>query len=117
MPIANWPLGLAGVEQLPRSKRVLQNCWNDSDGSIINYKLRQQDQKKRAVQAFQSLNFNVIAAGDSYNDLSMLQSADHAVLFRPPESMKKEFPDFPVTEDHPALRSCIEKLLQSQQLV
>ena len=82
----------------------------DDGGRIVDYNLRQQDQKRNAVIAFQNLNFDVIAAGDSYNDLSMLQAADHGILFRPPESMKTEFPDFPVTTDHSELRARIEEL-------
>ena len=82
----------------------------DDGGRIVDYNLRQQDQKRNAVIAFQNLNFDVIAAGDSYNDLSMLQAADHGILFRPPENMKTEFPDFPVTTDHSELRARIEEL-------
>ena len=82
----------------------------DDGGRIVDYNLRQQDQKRNAVIAFQNLNFDVIAAGDSYNDLGMLQAADHGILFRPPESMKTKFPDFPVTTDHSELRARIEEL-------
>lgn len=83
----------------------------DSNGAITGYKLRQQDQKRRAVIAFQNLNFRVIAGGDSYNDLSMLLAADDGILFRPPESLLKEQEQLPVVESHAELRATIEKLL------
>jgi len=80
----------------------------DETGNIVDYVLRQPDQKRKAVRAFQKLAFTVIAAGDSYNDLTMLQAADHGILFRPPDTMKSEYPDFPVTYDHDNLRARIE---------
>lgn len=83
----------------------------DASGRITDYRLRQPDQKHKAVQAFQSLNFNVIAAGDSYNDLTMLQSADHGILFRPPESLVKAYPQMPVTRRHTELRTAIKAIL------
>jgi len=84
----------------------------DSNGAITGYKLRQQDQKRHAVLAFQNLNFRVIAGGDSYNDISMLLAADDGILFRPPESLLKEQEQLPVVESHTDLRSTIEKLLR-----
>ena len=83
-----------------------------ANGTIEGYKLRLEDQKRKSIKAFKDLNFEVIAAGDSYNDLTMLQEADHGILFRPPEKLKAEYPDFPVAEDHPELREHIEKLLR-----
>jgi phosphoserine/homoserine phosphotransferase len=68
-----------------------------ADGRVLDYRLRQPDQKRRSVQALQSLNFRVIAAGDSYNDTSMLAEADAGILFRPPQNVIDEFPQFPVT--------------------
>ena len=82
----------------------------DNAGNINGYKLRLQDQKRDAVLAFQGLNFRVIAAGDSYNDLSMLLAADDAIMFRPPESLIKEQPQLPVVTDHPSLRKTLEEL-------
>ena len=77
----------------------------DADGRVANYRLRQPDQKRRSVQALQSLNFRVIAAGDSYNDTSMLAEADAGILFRPPQNVIDEFPQFPVTRDYDELKS------------
>jgi len=70
------------------------------DNRIIGYKLRQQNQKKCAVEAFKSLNLKVFAAGDSYNDISMLKAADKACLFRAPNAVKKEFPQFKAVEEY-----------------
>ena len=85
----------------------------DTSGRIIQYHLRQPDQKRRAVQALKSLNFHVIAAGDSWNDRTMLQEADHGILFRPPDSLVDAEPDLPVTHTHEELRAAIEAAFQS----
>jgi len=85
----------------------------DRDGWITGYRLRQDDQKRKAVKAFQSLGFTVAAAGDSYNDVSMLESADTAMLFRPPDSLKTERPDWSVATSHHELRTHLEAILQS----
>lgn len=83
----------------------------DPDGWITGYKLRQDDQKKKAVKAFQSLGFEVAAAGDSYNDVSMLETAEQAFLFRPPETLGRERPDWPIANTHSQLRSLLETFL------
>ena len=72
----------------------------DDAGNILNYELRQSDQKTKAVKALQGLNFQVISAGDSYNDTGMLQQADAGILFCPPEKVIQEFPQFPVTRNY-----------------
>jgi len=72
----------------------------DDKGSIIDFHLRQEDQKTKAVKALQGLNFKVISAGDSYNDTGMLQQADSGILFCPPESVIKEFPQFPIANNY-----------------
>jgi phosphoserine/homoserine phosphotransferase len=71
---------------------------------IANYCLRQQDQKRKAVKAFHDLSFKVIAAGDSYNDTSMLMEADAGILFSPPQNVIDEFPEFPVTNNYDELK-------------
>jgi phosphoserine/homoserine phosphotransferase len=67
------------------------------------------NQKKEAVQRFKELNFKVMAAGDSYNDTAMLGEAHAGILFRPPENVIREFPQFPVTTDYAQLRAEIDK--------
>ena len=67
---------------------------------ITGYRLRLPDQKRRAVEALQALNYRVIAAGDSYNDTTMLGQADHGFLFHAPENVVREFPRFPALESY-----------------
>ena len=76
----------------------------DADGRIINYHLRLPDQKRQSVAALKRLRFMVVAAGDSYNDTSMLAEADAGILFRPPDNVVKEFPQFPVTRTFAELK-------------
>ena len=79
----------------------------DGQGRITGYRLRQPDQKRQAVLAFKGLNFRVTAAGDSYNDISMLTEAHAGVLFRPPEQLMEEHPHFPVTHSHEELHEAL----------
>lgn len=74
-------------------------------GRISGYELRIDDGKRRAVNALKELNFHVVAAGDSYNDTSMLGAANAGILFRPPQNVIDEFPQFPVATDYDQLRS------------
>lgn len=76
----------------------------DGAGRIAGYQLRQRDGKRRAVEALRSLEFRVIAAGDSYNDTTMLGEADAGILFRPPDNVAREFSQFPVTRSYDELR-------------
>jgi len=86
----------------------------EDDGRVCNYRIRMPDQKRAAVKAFHGLNFKVIASGDSYNDTSMLGEADAGILFRPPDNVIAEFPQYPVATTYEALRaefaSAAEKL-------
>ena len=82
-----------------------------NDDVITNYCLRQPDQKRKSVEAFKSLNFQVIAAGDSYNDTTMLGAADHGILFRAPDNVKAEFGNFPAVEEYDELMALIEEHL------
>jgi phosphoserine/homoserine phosphotransferase len=84
----------------------------DDTGKILNYHLRQPDQKRKAVQALKQLDFRVIAAGDSWNDRTMLQEADHGILFRPPESLREAEPQMVVTQTHEELKQAIEAAFQ-----
>jgi len=77
----------------------------DDRGTIVDYHLRQADPKRKAVEAFHGLNFRIIAAGDSYNDTTMLAEADQGVLFCPPQNVIDEFPQFPVAKTYSALQA------------
>jgi phosphoserine/homoserine phosphotransferase len=70
------------------------------DDRIVDYRLRQPDQKRCAVEAMRGLNYRVLAAGDSYNDLAMLAAADHGSLFRAPDNVKAEHPEFPAVDHY-----------------
>ena len=77
----------------------------DADGRIRDYRIRIRDGKRKAVMALKLLNFDVIAAGDSYNDTTMLAEADHGILFCPPDNVIRDFPQFPVTRTYDELRA------------
>lgn len=80
---------------------------DESTGMITDYKLRQPDQKRAAVNALHQLNFRIIAAGDSYNDTTMLGAADHGFLFDAPANVIAEFPQFPAIHGYDALKEAI----------
>jgi len=77
------------------------------DDRIVDYRLRQPDQKRRSVEALHELNYRVIAAGDSYNDTTMLAAADAGFLFRAPDNVIEEFPQFPALTTYDDLLSAI----------
>jgi phosphoserine/homoserine phosphotransferase len=83
----------------------------DSDGMIADYNLRQQDGKQKVARALQNLNYQVIAIGDSYNDITMLKAAENGILFRPPNNVKAEFTQFPVAVTYDELKKHIQKFL------
>ena len=76
----------------------------DDAGKVTGYTLRQRDAKRQCVKAFRALNFRVIAAGDSYNDTAMLEEADAGILFRAPDNVTAEFPQFPAVDSYEVLR-------------
>ena len=78
---------------------------------IVDFELRQVDQKRHAVEAFRSLNYRIIAAGDSYNDTAMLGAADAGFLFHAPDNVKKEFPQFQALDEFAELLEAINKSL------
>jgi phosphoserine/homoserine phosphotransferase len=76
----------------------------DSQGRVVDYKLRQKDPKRESVKAFHSLNYKVIAAGDSYNDTTMLSEADVGILFHAPQNVIDEFPQFTAVQEYHELK-------------
>ena len=74
------------------------------NGQITNYHLRQRDPKRQSVRAFQLLNYRVIAAGDSYNDTTMLSQAEAGILFHAPDNVVAEFPQFPAVQTFEELK-------------
>ncbi len=83
----------------------------DETGSIVNYKLRTPEQKQKSVAALKLLNYNVISAGDSFNDTAMLAEAHTGILFRAPENIKKQFAQFPAVEEYAELMQMIKAAL------
>lgn len=84
------------------------------DGRISNYKLRLPNQKQQAVEKFHQLNFKVAATGDSYNDVNMLKTADHAVFFCAPDAIKKELPHFQFAETYTELKAAFTEFLSKE---
>jgi phosphoserine / homoserine phosphotransferase len=85
----------------------------DSSNMISGFEMRQEDGKRKSVEALKSLNFRVFAAGDSYNDLSMIRAADSGALFRAPESIKAQCGDLPCVEGYAGLLARIDEFLAS----
>jgi phosphoserine / homoserine phosphotransferase len=96
------------MQQLGRPTLFCHRLVADATGRIVDYKLRQADQKRQAVDALKGLNFQVMAAGDSYNDTGMLSAAHAGFLIHPPESVVKQFPQFPVTRSYAELKTALD---------
>ncbi|MEQ1805057.1 MAG: bifunctional phosphoserine phosphatase/homoserine phosphotransferase ThrH [Burkholderiaceae bacterium] len=102
------------MRQLARPTLLCHRLVIDDQGFVRDYKLRQPDQKRAAVTALRSLNFQVIAAGDSFNDIGMLEAAHAGFFIHPPPAIALRFPQFAVTNSYAELRAQIEQA--SQQL-
>lgn len=85
----------------------------DPDGTITGYNLRQRDSKRHVVICLKSLYYKTIAVGDSYNDISMLKEADNGILHNPPENVKDEFPEFPLSYSFDELKDILLNLMNS----
>jgi phosphoserine/homoserine phosphotransferase len=96
------------MRQLGRPTLFCHKLVVDEEGYVAEYRLRQPDQKRHAVNALKALNFQVIAAGDSYNDTGMLQAADAGFFIHPPQSIVAQFPQFPVNRSYPELKAAID---------
>ena len=101
------------MKQLDHPTLFCHSLVVDGDGSISDYKLRIADGKTKAVEALKRLHFRVVAAGDSYNDTGMLQKADAGILFRPPDNVIEEFPQFPVARTYDEFKDALLKARQS----
>lgn len=102
------------MKQLERPTLFCHNLIVDDDDNIIGYKLRQPDPKRKTVQALQSLEYKVIAFGDSYNDTTMLTQAEVGILFRPPQNVIDDFPQLPVTYEYDQLKQMIAERLNNE---
>ena len=92
------------MRQLGEPLLLCHSIAYDEKEKRLRYTLRQENAKRKAVEGFRAMNFQVIAVGDSYNDIPMLQAAHSAALFRAPESIAKEFPQFPAIGEYAELK-------------
>ncbi|MFZ4523418.1 MAG: bifunctional phosphoserine phosphatase/homoserine phosphotransferase ThrH [Bacteroidales bacterium] len=99
------------MKQLGRPTLFCHTLVMDETNRIIDFKLRQNDPKRKTVEAIQGLTYKVIAMGDSYNDISMLKQADVGILFRPPQNVVDDYPEFPVVTDYEELKEILERYL------
>ena len=83
----------------------------NDEGIIIDYVLRIKDMKKVTIQKFKEMNYNSIAIGDSYNDIDMLKTADHGILFRPAVNVEEEYPNFPSLRKYEDLKQTISNII------
>ncbi|MBR5643485.1 MAG: bifunctional phosphoserine phosphatase/homoserine phosphotransferase ThrH [Salinivirgaceae bacterium] len=97
------------MEQLENPFLLCHSLEIDATGRVVDYKLRQPDPKRRTVEAFQSLKYKVLAFGDSYNDIPMVESADVGILYCPPDNVVRDYPQFPVARNLQELKALIEK--------
>jgi len=103
------------LEKLGYPTCFCHNLETNGDGIITDYKLRIENMKKETVKALKQMNYKVIATGDSYNDVAMLLEADNGILFRPPDNVVEEFPQFPVVTDYSELKRIIANHLGLQK--
>ena len=96
------------MRQLGRPTLFCHRLVADADGFVAEYRLRQPNPKFHAVNAFKSLNYQVIAAGDSYNDTGMLGAADAGFFIHPPPGIVAQFPQFPVNHSYAELKAAID---------
>jgi phosphoserine/homoserine phosphotransferase len=96
------------MKQLGMPTLFCHKLETNAQGFLVNYHLRMPNQKREAVKRFKEINFDVIAAGDSYNDTAMLAEAHAGILFHAPENVIREFPQFAVTNTYAELRAAID---------
>jgi phosphoserine/homoserine phosphotransferase len=96
------------MRQLGRPTLLCHRLEIDAQGTVRNYRLRMPDQKRAAVNALRGLNFQVMAAGDSYNDTAMLGAAHAGFFIHAPAAIAAQFPQFPVTDSYVELTAAID---------
>jgi phosphoserine/homoserine phosphotransferase len=101
------------IRELGRPTLFCHHLTTDTMGNITDYNLRQENGKKHVVESLQSLNYKVIAIGDSYNDISMLRKADYGILYNPPQNVSDENSDLEVAKTYATLKRIITGLLNS----
>ncbi len=101
------------MKQLGRPTLFCHTLVMDETDRIIDYRLRQPDPKRRTIEALQSLKYDVVGMGDSYNDISMLKQANVGVLFRPPKNVMEDYPQFPVANEYNEVQKILEEYLKA----
>jgi len=101
------------LEKLGRPTLFCNTLSVETDGTVSGYNLRQTDGKQKVAIALRSLNYEVIAIGDSYNDISMLKAAESAILYCPPDNVKEEYSEFPVARTYDDLKLAINKIFDA----
>jgi phosphoserine/homoserine phosphotransferase len=86
------------MKQLGYPTLLCHKLETDANGNVVDYKLRQANPKRQAIVGFKSMYYRTIAAGDSYNDTTMLAEADAGILFHAPDNVINEFPQFPAVQ-------------------
>ena len=86
------------MKQLGYPTLLCHKLETDDNGNVVDYKLRQANPKRQAIVGFKSMYYRTIAAGDSYNDTTMLAEADAGILFHAPDNVINEFPQFPAVQ-------------------
>jgi phosphoserine / homoserine phosphotransferase len=102
------------LEKLGRPTLFCNNLNTDHLGNIVNYNLRQTDGKMRVTEALQSLNYKVIAIGDSYNDINMLKKAEVGILYRPPQNVINDHSDLPMVNSYDEIKQVIQNYLDKE---
>jgi phosphoserine / homoserine phosphotransferase len=103
------------IEKLGRPTLLCHHLTTDADGRITDYNLRQKEAKRKVVEALQSLNFKVIAIGDSYNDIAMLRKADHGLLYNPPPNVIEENGDLMIVNSYKDLKNSISQIIDQNR--
>jgi len=104
------------LEKLGRPTLFCNYLTIDHLGRIVDYHLRQEDGKKKVVESMQSLNYKVIAVGDSYNDINMLKQADYGILLKPPQNVINDHEDIPVVDSFEELKNQISELIEKESV-
>lgn len=86
------------------------------DGRIVGYRLRQEDPKRQAVRAFHAMNYRVVAAGDSFNDLGMIEEADAGIFFNAPPGVLAQYPAYRAVSGYGQLQTALEAAFDDRQL-
>jgi phosphoserine phosphatase/homoserine phosphotransferase bifunctional protein len=99
------------MAQLDRPSLFCNYLDVSKENMVVGYHLRQTDQKREVVKAFKQMNYEVVAFGDSYNDISMLQEAHHGILYRPPQNVMDDYPMFPVVQNYDELKARLSQFI------